>query len=93
MDILDKLDEQGEWYSEGHGPLHKLAADEIRRLRKICEPTVWTCEHLEGESFPNPDDAMDGAPPGGWSILEGWARVEVVRATVQPNGTFLVETI
>jgi hypothetical protein len=33
MDILDKLREQQEWYSDGHGELHKRAADEIERLR------------------------------------------------------------
>jgi|DEB19_MinimDraft_3_1074340.scaffolds.fasta_scaffold88365_2 hypothetical protein len=93
MDILAKLDEQSEWYSDGHGELHKQAAAEIRRLLKLCEPSVWTCEHHEGESFSCPDDAMDGAAPGDWSVLEGWARVTVVRATVQPDDSVHVETI
>lgn len=93
MDILARLDEQAEWYGDGHGPLHKEAADEIRRLRKLCEPTVWTCEHHEGESFSCPDDAMDGAAPGDWSILEGWARVETILATVAADDTVTVEPV
>jgi hypothetical protein len=62
-------------------------------LRKLCEPTVWTCEHHEGESFSCPGDAMDGAGVGDWSVLEGWARVETVRATVQPDDSVVVVSI
>lgn len=69
------------------------AADEIDRWRKLAQPTVWTCELHEGESFSCPDDAMDGAAPGDWSELEGWARVEMVRATVQTDGSVSVEPI
>lgn len=32
-DLVERLREQSEWYSDGHGPLHKEAADEIARLR------------------------------------------------------------
>lgn len=73
--------------------LLRLAADEIDNLRSRSQPTVWTCEHHEGESFSCPDDAMDGAGPGDWSELEGWARVETVRATVQTDGSVSVVTI
>ncbi len=41
--------------------LLRLAADEIDKLRAKSQPTLWTCEHQEGESFSCPDDAMDGA--------------------------------
>jgi len=73
--------------------LLRTAADEIDKLRAKSQPTVWTCEHHEGESFSCPDDAMDGAAPGDWSDLEGWARVETIRATVQPDGSVAVVTI
>jgi hypothetical protein len=36
---------------------------------------------------------MDGAAPGDWSDLEGWARVEMIRATVQSDGSVAVVTI
>lgn len=32
-DLLVRLREQAEWYSDGHGHLHKDAADEIERLQ------------------------------------------------------------
>ena len=33
MSLIDRLREQAQWHSDGHGPLHKEAADEIERLR------------------------------------------------------------
>lgn len=33
--LLERLRVQQEWFSEGHGALHKEAADEIERLRAI----------------------------------------------------------
>ena len=32
-DLLARLRDQAEWYSDGLGPLCKLAADELERLR------------------------------------------------------------
>lgn len=32
-DLLSRLKEQSEWHNDGHGPLHKEAANEIERLR------------------------------------------------------------
>lgn len=73
--------------------LLRMAADEIDKLRAKSQPTVWTCEYQEGVSFSCPEDAMDGAAPGDWSDLEGWARVEMIRATVQSDGSVAVVTI
>lgn len=34
-DLVDRLREQAEWHSDGHGPLHAEAAAEIERLRLV----------------------------------------------------------
>lgn len=36
-DLLARLREQAEFYSDGHGALHKAAADEIERVHKLAE--------------------------------------------------------
>jgi hypothetical protein len=36
-DLLARLREQAEFHSDGHGPLHKEAADEIERTHKLAE--------------------------------------------------------
>ena len=33
--LLERLRVQQEWFSEGHGTLHKEAADEIERLEAV----------------------------------------------------------
>lgn len=69
------------------------AIDEIERLRKLLEPSVWTCPDQEGSAWSCPDDAMDGADTGDSSELEGWARVAAVRATVQPDNSVKIENL
>lgn len=71
----------------------KDAAEEIDRLRKLLEPSVWTCSDQDGSAWSCPDDAMDGADIGDSSELEGWARVAVVKATVQPDNSVKIETL
>lgn len=38
-DLVKRLREQAEWDSDGHGPLHGEAADEIERLRRTTAAT------------------------------------------------------
>lgn len=75
------------------GTLLSDAKAEIERLRKLLEPSVWTCPDQEGSAWSCPDDAMDGADTGDSSELEGWARVAAVRATVQPDNSVKIETL
>ena len=43
-ELLRRLREQGDHYSDGHGPLHNEAADEIERLRGgLCGPADDWC--------------------------------------------------
>lgn len=46
--LLERLREQQEWYSEGHGPLHKESADEIERLRSALRivAAYWDDYHV-----------------------------------------------
>lgn len=56
--ILMRLREQSEWYSDGHGPLHKEAADEIERLRASQERLKSAIEFAHSEGFQWPSDPM-----------------------------------
>lgn len=46
-ELLSKLREQAAWYSDGHGPLHKEAADEIERLTAALQKIA----DMDGISF------------------------------------------
>lgn len=48
-DILERLREQAEYYSDGHGPLHEDAANEIERLRHERRnlQRSWSAERAE----------------------------------------------
>jgi hypothetical protein len=57
-DILERLREQAEYYSDGHGPLHEDAAHEIERLRHERRnlQRSWAAERAEVNRLRNAID-------------------------------------
>lgn len=49
-DLLDRLNEQGEYESDGHGSLHKEAAAEIVKLRAALQPFADAYAAVERET-------------------------------------------
>ena len=53
--LLERLRVQQEWFSDGHGALHKEAADEIERLEAECfKLAAITCSFRSGDEHGNP---------------------------------------
>lgn len=58
-DLIHRLKEQAQWYSDGHGPLHQEAAAEIerlqtalRRIRSLAEKNVPKyAQQIAGEAL------------------------------------------
>lgn len=54
-DLVARLREQAQWESDGHGPLHKEAADRIEELEAECfKLAAGVCEHRGGNDHGNP---------------------------------------
>lgn len=77
--ILSRLDEQSEWYSDGHGPLHAEAARKIRKLIALTRK----------DDPDMPKEPFDGATPNRPSPAEhrasvdGEARKSIERAVTE----------